>query len=158
MKKSITRRKFLTFISFNLLALFLFLLLYSNIQVFAQPIVPPGLEIAKSVLDANTPILMANSEVVGTALGLGDDGNPVIQVFTKSERFSGIPSNIEGFPVEVVITGGIFALAPNCDKDGDGYNRNSKNCDVTGGIDCNDNDENINPGVKPPNLGPPLEL
>jgi hypothetical protein len=79
MKKSITRSKFLTFIFFNLLALFLFLLLYSNIQVFAQPIVPPGLEIAKSVLDANTPILMANSEVVGTALGFSDDGEPVFR-------------------------------------------------------------------------------
>ena len=144
MKKSITRSKFLTFSFFNLLALFLFLLLYSNIQVFAQSIVPPGLEIAKAVLDANTPNLMANSEVVGTALGLGDDGNPVIQVFTKSERFSGIPSNIEGIPVEVVITGGIFALAPNCDKDSDGFDKNSSKC---GGLDCNDDDDTVFPGA-----------
>ena len=140
MKISITRSKFLTFIFFNLLALFLFLPLYSNIQVFAQPIVPPGLEKAKSVLDANTPNLMANSEIVGTALGLSDDGNPVIKVFTKSARFSGIPSNIEGFLVEVVITGGIFALAPNCDKDGDGVPGNKGKCT---GTDCNDNDPSI---------------
>jgi len=141
MKKSINRSKLLTFIYFNLSALFL-LLLYSNIQVLAQPIDPPGLEIAKSVQDAHTPNLFDNPDVVGTAVGLDDNGELVIQVFTKSERFSGIPSNIEGFPVEVVVTGEFFALAPNCDKDGDTFLKANPKC---GGLDCDDNNPFINP-------------
>jgi len=109
MKKSINKRKLLTFIYFNLSALFL-LLLYSNIQVLAQPIDPPGLEIAMDVQEANTPDLMSDPDVVGTAVGLNEKGRPVILVFTISGQARGIPRSLEGFPVVVKVTGEIFAL------------------------------------------------
>lgn len=109
MKKSINKSKLLTFFSLNLSALFL-LLLYSNIQVLAQPIDPPGLENAKSVQEAHTPNLLDNPEVVGTAVGLDDNGEPVIKVFVLTEQFRGIPQSLEGFPVEVEVTGMFVAL------------------------------------------------
>jgi len=104
MKKSIHKSKLLTFIYFNLSALFL-LLLYSNIQVLAQPNDPPGLENAKSVQEAHTPNLFDNPDVVGTAVGLDDNGEPVIKVFVLTEQFRGIPQSLEGFQVEVEVTG-----------------------------------------------------
>jgi len=109
MKKSINKSKLLTFLYFNLSALFL-LLLYSNIQVLAQPIDPPGLENAKSVQEAHTPNLFDNPDVVGTAVGLDDNGELVIKVFVLTEQFRGIPQSLEGFPVEVEVTGMFVAL------------------------------------------------
>jgi len=111
MKKSINRSKLLTYISFNLSALFL-LLLYSNIQVLAQPIDPPGLEIAKSVQKAHTPNLLNNPDVVGTAVGLDEKGKPLILVLTKSRQARGIPQSLNGFPVVQKFTGEIVALNP----------------------------------------------
>jgi len=123
MKKSINKSKLLTFIYFNISALFL-LLLYSNIQVLAQPIDPPGLEIAMDVQEANTPDLMSDPNVVGTAVGLNEKGRPVILVFTISGQARGIPRSLEGFPVVVKVTGEIFALdrpphSHATDSDGD---------------------------------------
>ena len=70
---------------------------------------PPGLEIAMEVQEAHTPSLMENPDVVGTAVGLDEFGEPVIQVFTSSEGVRGIPRNIEGFQVDVKVTGPIVA-------------------------------------------------
>src|SRR3989337_3134104 len=111
------------------------------------PIQPPGLDIAIQVQEAHTPELLGLPEVVGTAVGLDEQGQPVIQVFTKSGRFIGIPNNIEGFPVEVIITGQFAALkgppgggggggGTSCDKDGDGVPGNKGKCS---GPDCDDN-------------------
>src|SRR3990172_7974642 len=108
------------------------------------PDVPPGLEIAIEVQEAHTPDLLGKPEVVGTAVGLDDQGKPVIQVFTKSARFSGIPNNIEGFPVEVVVTGEFFALAACIDNDKDGYFKKTKTC-TQSVYDCNDKNGSIHP-------------
>jgi len=76
------------------------------------PDVPPGLEIAMEVQEAHTQTLMANPDVVGTAVGLDSAGNPVIQVFTAYEGVRGIPRSIEGFPVVVKVTGELVAYKP----------------------------------------------
>ena len=73
------------------------------------PDVPPGLEIAMEVQEAHTQSLMANPDVVGTAVGLDEFGEPVIQVFAASEGVRGIPLNIDGFPVVVKVTGPLVA-------------------------------------------------
>lgn len=73
---------------------------------------PPGLEIAMEVQEAHTPSLMANPDVVGTAVGLDEFGEPVIQVFAASEGVRGIPRSIEGFPVVVKVTGPLVAYKP----------------------------------------------
>src|SRR3972149_5389434 len=110
------------------------------------PIQPPGLDIAIQVQEAHTPDLLGKPEVVGTAVGLDEQGQPVIQVFTKSENFRGIPNNIEGFPVEVVVTGEFFALGKCVDKDKDGYPKQTQGCNSLF-YDCNDNVKLINPGA-----------
>lgn len=111
----------------------------------APPDAPPGLLRAIEVQEANTPDLMANRDVIGTAVGLDKQGIPVIRVFATSTQVRGIPRSIDGVPVAVSITDEFYAVpGPNCDRDGDGFLKNSGKC---GGDDCNDNNPNINPGV-----------
>jgi len=71
------------------------------------PDVPPGLEIAMEVQEAHTPALMEDPGVVGTAVGLNAEGEPVIQVLVESADVRGIPRNLEGFDVVVKVTGRI---------------------------------------------------
>lgn len=93
-----------------IVALILVVIFLGGGQLLAgPPDVPPGLEIAMEVQEAHTPSLMANPDVVGTAVGLDEFGDPVIQVFTSSEGVRGIPRNIEGFQVDVKVTGPIVA-------------------------------------------------
>ena len=73
------------------------------------PDIPPGLEIAREVQEAHTQSLMANPDVVGTAVGSDGAGEPVIQVFAASEGIRGIPRSIEGFSVVVKVTGPLIA-------------------------------------------------
>lgn len=54
--------------------------------------------------------LMADRDIVGTAVGLTIDGAPAIKVFTKSESIMRIPQHIEGLPVEIEATGGFQSL------------------------------------------------
>jgi hypothetical protein len=73
----------------------------------------PQIQAAMAVQDRHTDILMAEPGIVGTATGLNEHGRPAILVFAKSfelARAAFIPSNIEGVPVVVKITGEIFAL------------------------------------------------
>jgi Putative metal-binding motif len=130
------------------------ILFLGGISAMSQPpINPPGLDKAMEVQEAHTPILMANPNVVGTAVGLDDQGEPVIQVFLKNDRARGIPFDLEGIPVETLVTGEIFAVkgppsggagVNKCDRDGDGYYKNNSRC---GGNDCNDSNSAINPGA-----------
>jgi hypothetical protein len=49
--------------------------------------------------------------VVGTAVGVSEDGKPVIKVYTKSPGVMAIPTSLDGFRVEVEETGEFQALA-----------------------------------------------
>jgi hypothetical protein len=68
---------------------------------------------AAEVQERHTGRMMANPDVVGTAVGLTEDGRPVVKVLTKRPGVAGIPEQLEGFPVEVEVTGEIFALPAN---------------------------------------------
>ena len=71
----------------------------------------PHIQNAMAVQDRHTAYLMAISEVVGTATGLTDDGNPAIMVLVKNGVNAGaIPLNLEGVPVVVKVTGEILAM------------------------------------------------
>ncbi len=70
----------------------------------ASPEQPPGLEIAMEVQEAHTPDLMANRDVIGTAVGLNEQGRPVIQVYATTDQVRGIPRSLEGIPVVVKVT------------------------------------------------------
>jgi hypothetical protein len=54
--------------------------------------------------------LMAVPGVVGTGVGIGSNGQPVVKVLLSSPGAALLPSAINGVPVEPLITGEIFAL------------------------------------------------
>jgi hypothetical protein len=71
-----------------------------------------GLDIAKAVRDQHRTDLMANPDVVGTGIGVDENGQPVIQVYTRGvARRDGhpIPSELGGIQVHVVVTGEFHA-------------------------------------------------
>ena len=73
------------------------------------PLIPPGLEQAVAAQEAHTDALLARPGVVGTAVGLGADGRPVVKVYTRSGRVGGLPHALDGVPVEVEVTGDLVA-------------------------------------------------
>ncbi|MGB7292951.1 MAG: hypothetical protein WBD99_12330 [Thermodesulfobacteriota bacterium] len=88
-------------------------------QLLAGPLdVPPGLDIAIQVQEAHTPDLMANRDVIGTAVGLNENGSPVIQVYATTNQVRGIPNRLEGIPVIVKVTDEFVARCPKgwCDR------------------------------------------
>jgi hypothetical protein len=50
-------------------------------------------------------------DVVGTGVGIGPDGLPVIKVFTAKQGVKGIPEWLESTPVQVEVSGMVVALA-----------------------------------------------
>ncbi len=66
---------------------------------------------AIEVQNRHNDILMRISGVVGTATGIGSDGQPAIKVLTMKTGIPGIPENIEGIPVDVEVTGMIVAFS-----------------------------------------------
>jgi hypothetical protein len=54
--------------------------------------------------------LMRITDVVGTGVGIGPDGLPVIKVFTARHGVKGIPEWLESTPVQVEVTGMVVAL------------------------------------------------
>jgi hypothetical protein len=72
----------------------------------------PQVQAVMAVQNRHTPHLMALPEVVGTATGATDTGQPAVIVFTHKEVGHGIlPAELDGVPVVVKVTGKIFALA-----------------------------------------------
>lgn len=55
--------------------------------------------------------LLADPDIVGTAVGLTANGEPAIKVFTKSAAIMRIPPKLDGFPVEIEATGEFHSLA-----------------------------------------------
>lgn len=72
-----------------------------------QPDHPVGLDRAIRVQEAHTAQLMARSGVIGTAVGVEDE-TPTVMVLTE-RVVGGLPSMLDGVPVEVVVTGPISA-------------------------------------------------
>jgi len=60
--------------------------------------------------------LMVNPDVVGAGVGVTQDGRPGVIILTKRAGVAGVPTELEGVPVEVVVTGEIFAI-PVHDKE-----------------------------------------
>lgn len=74
----------------------------------------PRVKAVMAVQNRHTRDLLAIPEVVGTATGLSDTGNPVVLVLTRNETAPGVvPSSLEGVPTVVKITGEITALKPS---------------------------------------------
>lgn len=71
---------------------------------------PPGLAKALAAQARHTDRLLQIGGVVGTAVGLGSDGQAQVQLFTKAAGVRGLPASLDGVPVSVVVTGEIRAL------------------------------------------------
>ncbi len=81
----------------------------------------PLIQAVISVQNKITAQLMKNSEIIGTATGLTEDEtNPAILVLLKdskkSNRELGIPNDVDGIPVRVIVTGEIRAMAGHTSK------------------------------------------
>jgi hypothetical protein len=73
---------------------------------------PPGLAEAIAVQERHTENLLEVRGVVGTAVGLTAGGQPAVKVYTRAPGVRGIPSRLNGFPVDVEVTG---ELVPRAD-------------------------------------------
>lgn len=65
---------------------------------------------AAEVKERHVDRLMANPDVVGAGVGVTQDGKPGVILLTKRAGVVGVPTELEGVPVEVVVTGEIFAI------------------------------------------------
>ena len=70
-----------------------------------------ALERVKAVQERHTERLMALNGVVGTAIGSGQNGEPTVAVLLERPGVAGIAQTLDGVPVQVVVTGKIFALS-----------------------------------------------
>lgn len=71
---------------------------------------------AAEVKDRNADRLMANPGVVGAGVGVTQDGKPGVIILTKQPGVVGVPAELEGVPVEVVVTGEIFAIPVHAEE------------------------------------------
>ncbi len=65
---------------------------------------------AMATQDFYTPDLLGIDGVVGTAVGLGPDGAPVVLVYTARPGILGLPLMLNGTPVQTQVTGEFWAL------------------------------------------------
>ncbi|MBE3108896.1 MAG: hypothetical protein IMZ46_00035 [Acidobacteria bacterium] len=116
-----SRRAFLTMVA----AVLLVGGLLSGLHVLAatQGQGARGLERAIQAQEKHTEALMARKGVVGTAVGLDQDGEHVVKVYVEhAQARAGIPVDLDGVPVAVEVTGEILAMGdPNtstgwCDR------------------------------------------
>ena len=78
---------------------------------FAQPAFdPPGLERAIEAQEQHTDVLLGIQGVVGTAVGLGANGQAVVKIYTEKSGIGGLPRSLDGVSVVVQVTGKIHAL------------------------------------------------
>jgi hypothetical protein len=71
---------------------------------------PPNLTRALAAQARHTDRLLRAEGVVGTAVGLGANGQAEIQLYAKVPGLTGLPVTLDGVPVSVVVTGEIRAI------------------------------------------------
>jgi len=95
---------------------------YASVGAYAIPGVPvlddarPAVRAVMSVQEEATPSLMQQPEILGTAVGVADDGNPVLKVYVNREAtevgrtIRNLPGQIRGTPVQVELMDEIRAM------------------------------------------------
>jgi hypothetical protein len=124
------RRPFLHGISY-LFLLFLILGLASGTTLASEPGAASGssaeaaqrlerIRSAVAVHQRQWERLMEISDVVGSGVGLGSDGEPIIKVFTAGHSVPRIPGVLDGVPVHTEVSGRFYALrGETCEAGGD---------------------------------------
>ncbi len=64
-----------------------------------------------SALDAHNESLLSTPGVVGTALGLGLDGQPLVKVYLAEEGVLGVPASLDGVPTMTEVVGRFVSYA-----------------------------------------------
>jgi hypothetical protein len=95
-------------------------LLVLSAVVSAQGNSDNAFERVKEVQEQHTNELMAQPGVVGTAVGLDDQGEAAVLVLLENAGIGGIPEVLDGVPVQPIVTGKIEALARPSNKPGGG--------------------------------------
>ena len=70
---------------------------------------PPGLARAIAAQEAHTDALLGRPGVVGTAVGLDDQGSPVVKIYVEHGNVAALPHSVNGVPTEVEVTGELVA-------------------------------------------------
>jgi len=91
------------------------LLALSNV-LLAQGNSENAFEHVREVQERNTERLMAMNGVEGTAIGINQNDQLAVKVFTAGPGVRGIPQELDGVPVQVVVTGKIYALVDPTDR------------------------------------------
>ncbi|MGD1048205.1 MAG: hypothetical protein ABR899_05575 [Candidatus Krumholzibacteriaceae bacterium] len=72
----------------------------------------PLVQAAMGVQNRHTPNLMADPNVIGTAVTAGDDGKPAVMVLVLNDKAArSVPAQIEGVNTKVIVTDRIVAMA-----------------------------------------------
>jgi hypothetical protein len=71
---------------------------------------------AAEVKERHADRLMVNPDVVGAGVGVTQDGKPGVIILTKRAGVVDVPTELEGVPVEVVVTGEIFAIPAHAEE------------------------------------------
>jgi hypothetical protein len=99
---------------------FIFCLFFSALVVppiFAQ-FIPRHLGPALAAQMRYTPNLLRIDGIAGTAVGLGEKGEPVVKIYAEREGLGGLPRQLDGVSVVVQVTGKINPLAAPPGKGG----------------------------------------
>lgn len=78
--------------------------------------IAPGLQRAKAVHARNSAALFESRGVVATGVGINTAGKPVIKVYVEQPDYSRLPPSVEGVPVDVLVSGPVYARRGNCDN------------------------------------------
>ncbi len=70
------------------------------------------LAVALAAMDAHSADLFAIPGVVGTAIGLGPNGQSVVKVYLAESGILGVPAALDGVPTVNEVTGKFYALVP----------------------------------------------
>jgi len=101
-----------------LVAVAIFGLMVLSGVLLAQGRSEEAFERVREVQERNTDRLMAKEGVEGTAIGYNQNDRLAIKVFTAGPGVAGIPQELDGVPVQVVVTGKFYALEPGKGKGG----------------------------------------
>ena len=78
----------------------------------------PDLRAAIAAQERHTPQLLKQEGIAGTAVGLSQNGTPVVKVFLVRPGSARVPSSLDGVAVESEVTGQFSAILPRA-KPGD---------------------------------------